>query len=315
MKRKSLITSISGTTLTKQEKELIKSEMPWGVILFKRNISSFHQTKKLIDSIKKTINDKNYPILIDEEGGKVSRLSSFLDNKIYSQKYFGDLYNFNKEKSIAIYKNYISSISMIFKDLGININTVPVLDIIKKNTNKIIGSRSYSNNLKVIKILGSICSKTYKKNKIATVMKHIPGHGSSSSDSHLILPIVKTSYKELKRIDFNCFKKINTHFAMTAHILYKNLDSKNTATHSKLIIKKIIRNEIGFKGIIISDDIAMKALKYDIFTNAKKSLEAGCNLVLYCSGNYNESKKLLKKMPLIDSFTIKKTSEFYRFLS
>ena len=102
---------------------------------------------------------------------------------------------------------------------------------------------------------------------------------------------------------------------MTAHILYTKLDSKNVVTHSKYIIKKIIRQKLKFKGILISDDISMKALKYDIFTNAKKSLEAGCNLVLYCGGNYVISKKLLRELPFIDTFTVKKTSEFYKFLS
>ena len=101
---------------------------------------------------------------------------------------------------------------------------------------------------------------------------------------------------------------------MTAHILYKKIDSKYPATHSEKIIKKIVRGYLKFRGIIISDDISMKSLKYDIITNAKKSLEAGCNLVLYCSGNYNESLKLLNEMPFIDDFTRKKTSEFYKFL-
>ena len=112
----------------------------------------------------------------------------------------------------------------------------------------------------------------------------------------------------------NCFKGTKAYFGMTAHIIYKNIDNKNPATHSPSIINRIIRKEIGFKGVLISDDIAMRALKHDIVTNAKKSLKAGCNLVLYCSGNYKESFKLLKEMPLMDKFTAKKTSEFYKFL-
>ena len=315
MKRKAIIIGVSGKSLSKKEKKLIRSEKPWGVILFKRNISNLEQTKKLIDSIKNITKDKKFPILIDEEGGKVCRLSNFLDNSPYSQKFFGDLYLKNKKFGEFMYKNYIFSICSVFKKLGININTVPVLDVLSKKTHKIIGNRSYSNQSKTIKSLGSICTKIYKKNKIATVIKHIPGHGCSSSDSHLVLPIVKDNYKKLRKLDFNCFKNIKSYFAMTAHILYKNIDKRNVATHSKIIIKKIIRKEIGFKGIIISDDISMKSLKYDIATNAKKSLQAGCNLVLHCSGNYNETLKLIKQMPVIDRFTSKKTSEFYKFLS
>ena len=111
-----------------------------------------------------------------------------------------------------------------------------------------------------------------------------------------------------------CFKNKSSHFAMTAHILYKKIDSTNASTHSKKVIKEVIRNKIGFKGILISDDVSMKALKFNIVKNAQQALKAGCNLVLYCSGNYGESKKLLNELPFIDKFTLKKTSEFYKFL-
>ena len=315
MNRKAIIISISGKSLTKKEKNLLKNEKPWGLILFKRNIINFDQTRSLIKSIRKTVNDKNFPILVDEEGGSVCRLSAFLDNRVYSQKFFGNLFESNKSLATSLYKNYISSICSVFKILGININTVPVLDVLKKKTHKIIGSRSYSGNIKTIKSLSSICIKEYKKNKISTVVKHIPGHGSSLVDSHKKLPIVKTSNKQLNKIDFNCFNNINSLFAMTAYIIYQRIDPNNVATHSKIIINQVIRKKIGFKGILISDDISMKALKYDLINNAQKSLEAGCNLVLYCSGNYSELKEIIKHIPLIDTFTIKKTSEFYKFLS
>ena len=314
MKTKALITSIAGTILSKKELNLFKTYKPWGIILFKRNIKDFYQTKKLIESIKNIFNNKNYPIIIDEEGGTVCRLTSFIDNKPYSQNFFGSLYKKNKSLAISVYKNYIFSLSSVFKTLGININTVPVLDILKKNTHKIILPRTFSDDLNIIKILGKLCIKSYKTNKIGTVIKHIPGHGSASSDSHLTLPIVNKSYKNLNKTDFSCFKTMDSHFAMTAHILFSNIDSKNVVTHSPYLIKKIIRKQIGFKGILISDDISMKALKFNLIENAKRSLAAGCNLALYCSGKYQESKRLLKELPLIDNFTIKKTSQFYKFL-
>ena len=314
MKRKALIASISGTILSKKESNLFKTYKPWGIILFKRNIKNFDQTKKLIKSIKYIFNDKNYPILIDEEGGTVCRLTSLLDNKPYSQNFFGKLYKKNKKLGFSIYDNYIYSLSSVLKKLGININTVPVLDILKKNTHKIIISRTYSSNIKIIKTLGKLCIRSYKKNKIGTVIKHIPGHWSASSDSHKTLPIVRKNQKNLNKSDFKCFKGMKSHFAMTAHILFSHIDSKNSVTHSSNLIKKIIRKQIGFRGILISDDISMKALKYDLVENAKRSLSAGCNLTLYCSGKYHESKRLLKELPLIDSFTIKKTSQFYKFL-
>tara|TARA_B110000211_G_scaffold206299_1_gene241173 strand:- start:764 stop:1711 length:948 start_codon:yes stop_codon:yes gene_type:complete len=315
MIRKAAIVSISGQTLTKKEIIIIKKEKPWGIILFKRNILSENQLINLIKNIKKIMKDKKYPILIDEEGGKISRLSNFLDNSPYNQKYFGDIYKINKNIGTKFYKLYLDSMSRVLIKNGINISTSPVLDLIKKNTHEVIGNRSYSDDPLIVNELGKLCVKFYKKNKIATVIKHIPGHGGAKSDSHFTLPKVNDTFKLLKKSDFKCFKDISSFFAMTAHILYTRIDKKNNATHSSIILKKIIRKEIGFKGILISDDISMKALKHDIIKNAQLALEAGCNLVLYCAGNTLEMKKLLNKMPYIDKFTMKKTSEFYKFLS
>jgi len=313
--RKAAIISISGPCLTKKEIAIFKKEKPWGVILFKRNILSEKQLKKLTSSIKKTMNDTNYPILIDEEGGRVTRLSNLLNNSIFDQKYFGDIYKISKKIGLSIYSNYINSISFHLRNLGININTSPVLDLHQVKSHKIIGNRSYSENPTIVKDLGQACIKFYKNNKIATVIKHIPGHGRANADSHFKLPVIKDDYKTLKKNDFKCFIKTKSFFAMTAHILYNQIDKKNNVTHSKYLIKKIIRKTIGFKGILISDDISMKALKYDIVKNAKLAHDAGCNLVLYCAGKTHETKKILKETPYIDNFTKKKTSEFYNFLS
>ena len=313
MKKKALIISIKSYKLLKEERKILLNDKPWGLILFKRNIKSLQQIKTLIKNIRKASKDKKFPILIDEEGDKVSRLREIINNNI-SQKLFGDLYKSNKEISVNLYKSYINHLCKLFKEIGININTVPVLDVLRQSTNKIINSRSFSKDPKVVEKLGKICVNQYHINKIATVIKHVPGHGCAKQDSHLKKPVVNLDFKDLNRIDFYPFKNSKSKFAMTAHILYKKLDKLNVATTSKKVISNIIRKKLGFKGIIISDDISMKALKDDLTTNAKKSLLAGCNIILYCAGNYKETRKLIKVVPFIDKFTIKKTSEFYKFL-
>jgi len=313
MKKKAIIISINNHKLTIKEEKLFSVNKPWGLILFQRNIKTLAQIKKLIKKIKKATKDQNFPILIDEEGGTVSRLSKIIINEL-SQKFFGEIFESKPKISLEIYRTYINNVCFILSDIGININTVPVLDVIRKITSKIIGRRSFSYNPNVVKKLGYICVNQYHFNKIATVIKHIPGHGCASLDSHLKMPIVKLNFNSLNQIDFLPFKSSPSKFAMTAHILYKKIDKENVATFSKKIISEIIRKKIGFKGILISDDISMKALKFDLVTNAKKSLSAGCNLVLYCAGNYKDSYKLLKEVPYIDNFTAKKTSEFYKFL-
>ena len=312
--RKAIIFGIKGTKLTFREKRLLKNGKPWGIILFSRNIKNIKQTKDLLDQIKKIFKDKKYPILIDEEGGKVNRLKNIINLDNFNQKYFGDFFVKDDKKFKIKYKAYIDMISYILNYMGININTVPVLDIIKKNSHKIISNRSFSKNKKVVSKLGQLCIKFYKSNKIATVIKHIPGHGSAKVDSHYFTPIVKNSKKNLIANDFAPFKKCKSFFAMTAHVIFNSYDNRNTATHSKTIIKSLIRKKLGFKGILISDDIAMEALKFNIITNATKALKAGCNLVLHCNANIRQMERLIKVVPNIDTFTYKKTSDFYKFL-
>ncbi len=313
MKKKAIIISIKSTKLSKNEIKLISKYKPWGLILFKRNIDSLKQIKSLIKKIRSISKDPNFPIMIDEEGKTVTRLKKIINHNI-SQKSFGSYYKSYPKRSIIIYKHYIDYLCNVLKDIGININTVPVLDVLRKKTSKIIGSRSFSFNPLIVKKLGYICVNQYEINKLGTVIKHIPGHGCAASDSHLKMPKVKLKYKDLDKIDFLPFKSNKSKFAMTAHVLYEKIDKYNVATFSKKIISEIIRKKIGFKGILISDDISMKALKYDLRTNMKKALSAGCNLALYCAGNHKETLKLLKEVPFIDKFTAKKTSEFYKFL-
>ena len=313
MKSKALIISLKGKKLSKKEEILLSKEKPWGVILFKRNLKSLKQIKDLTSKIKKLTKNKNFPIIVDEEGKTVSRLKELINHNI-SSGFFGSLFKKNKNFCLKLLRHYINSLCETLKILGININTIPVLDVLRDNTNRVIGIRSFSKDKKIVKQLGDFTIKYLHLNNISGIIKHIPGHGASLSDSHKMLPKINLNIKKLDKIDFYPFKSSKAKFAMTAHILYSKLDKKYPATFSKKIIRNIIRDKLKFKGILISDDISMKALKYDLVTNAQKSLEAGCNLVLYCSGRINDNYKLIKSLPYIDRFTEKKTSEFFKFL-
>ena len=240
MKRKAIIFGIKGTALSKEERNLIKHEKPWGIILFSRNIKNLEQLKKLVEDIKKIFKDVNYPILIDVEGGRVSRLNKIIDLSTFSQGYFGKIYKKNRKLFLNNFKIFINTVSNILNYVGVNINTVPVLDVRRKDSHKVIADRSYSKNQDVVSAVGKICIDLYKKNKICTVIKHVPGHGLSKHDSHLKTPIVRNAKNELIKKDFKPFKKCKSFFAMTAHIIYQKYDSKHTATHSKIIINKII---------------------------------------------------------------------------
>ena len=313
MKKKAIIVSIKGSKLTRREKFLFSKERPWGLILFKRNIKSLSQIKKLIINVRKLAKDSNFPIIIDEEGSTVSRLSNIFKHDV-SASLFGDLFKKNPKTAIVLYKHYLKSLCENLRQIGFNINTIPVLDVLRKNTKNIIGKRSFSDTKEIVKKLGEITIKECSSKKIINIIKHIPGHGCSTVDSHLRMPKVTLNKKTLNKIDFYPFKSTSAKLAMTAHILYSKIDSNNVSTFSSKIIKTIIRKKIGFKGILMSDDISMKALKYNLITNAKKSLEAGCNLVLYCAGNIQDNYKLIRTVPYIDKFTAKKTSEIYKIL-
>ena len=311
--RRSFITGIKGIKLSKKEVFFLRKYKPWGIILFSRNIKTIYQTQKLTSHIKKLFKDKNYPILIDEEGGQVSRLNKFIDNSIFSAKFFSNLYSKDKRKFYIYYNIYVKQITYLLNLLGININTVPVLDVRRKITNNVIGNRSFSSNPFQVSKLGKICINKFHENSIGTVVKHIPGHGLSKVDSHNKLPIVNHNSNLLNKIDFFPFKKQNAFLAMTAHIVYTSIDKKNTATHSKKIIN-IIRKKIGFKNLIMSDDISMKALKYSISKNTTQAFKAGCNLVLHCNGKYKEMLMVAKNAPLLSNFVIKKTSQLMNII-
>ena len=312
--RRSFITGIKSTTLSIKEKKFFQQYKPWGVILFSRNIKSLKQGKKLTDQIKKIFKDKNYPILIDQEGGRVNRIKKFFNADQLTGEFFGKLYLIDKKKFYNYYKIFIKQTSLMLKAIGANINTLPVLDLRSKGSSTVIGDRSFSNEPKIVSKIGDICIKNFHLNNIGTVIKHIPGHGLAKVDSHRSTPSVNKKLRYLIKRDFSTFKKKSSIFAMTAHIVYTDIDNVNTATHSKKIIQ-LIRKNIKFKNIIMSDDISMKSLKSSIKMNTLRAFNAGCDLVLHCNGNYREMKEVAIHSPLISKFIIKKTSQFYKIIS
>ena len=312
--RRSFIVGLKSTKLSNKEIIFLKKYKPWGIILFSRNIKSIKQAKKLTDKIKKIFKDKKYPILIDQEGGRVNRLSRIISFDNLTSEYFGNLFYEDKKKLYIIYRLFVDKTSYLLKTIGVNINTVPVLDLKIKGSSKVIGNRSFSKNKKIVSKMGDLCIKLFHENSIGTVIKHIPGHGLAKVDSHNFTPIIKKSLKYMNKNDFYPFKNKQSLFAMTAHVVYQNIDKLNPATHSKKLIN-LIRKRIGFKNILISDDLSMKSLKDNLKTNIIKTFSAGCNIALHCNGNLSEMRIVAENSPLLSKFIIKKTSLFYKILS
>lgn len=285
-----VIFGINGICLTKNEIDIIKNNKIYGFIFFKRNILNLSQFKILINHIK-TLSQNNPVIMIDHEGGRVNRFSNLFDQQKFSAKYFGKLYNKDKKKFAEQTKYFIKFNIKIFKYLGINTIAYPVADLTYKKTHKVIGDRSFSNDPFIVNKLSRYFIHKYQSMGINCISKHVPGHGLSVVDSHYNLPIVQESYDDLNKKDLLCFKNLNSKFMMTAHIKYSSIDKK-IATYSNKI-NNIIRNRLKFTGLIMTDDICMKALNQNIKYKTLQPLIAGYNLILHCNGNINEMKKIV----------------------
>ena len=311
--RRAFIVGLKSTEISSKEQLFLKKYKPWGIILFTRNIKNLNQTKKLTSKIRNIFDDKKYPIMIDQEGGRVSRLENIISFKNLTSDFFGKKYVKNKKDFDIYFKIFIDKTSYLLKELGININSVPVLDLRISGSSKIIGDRSFSRDPNIVSKIGDICIKAYKENSIGTIIKHIPGHGLAKVDSHFSTPYINKSLQYLLKNDFKAFKNKNSFFAMTGHLIFNQIDKDNTVTHSRKMIN-IIRKKIGFKNLLISDDLSMKSLKKGLKINTIDTFKAGCNLALHCNGKLKEMEIVGKNSPLISKFIIKKTSQFYNIL-
>ena len=297
---KPVIYGLSGLELTNNEKYFFENCGAVGFILFSRNIRDKNQVKSLINSIKE-ISDGEVLILIDQEGGRVQRLSGKDWNNYPSAKYFADLYLKNEDHSKTLCYQNFSEIDKDLSDLGINTNCAPVLDILTPKTHLVISDRTFGDNARQVTSLARQVCNAFLDNKIYPVLKHIPGHGRGTSDSHLELPIVSSSLKDLQETDFLPFMELKDQkMAMTAHILYTAIDDQLPATISSKAIG-IIRHQIGFRNILMTDDISMKALKGDVGGRSEQALKAGCDLILHCNGVMDEMQVIDRIIPNIST--------------
>lgn len=280
---KKAVVGISGFELTAEESELFQKYQPFGVILFKRNCKNETQLKLLTSSIKQII--PTTLIFIDQEGGRVARLRE------PEFREFPAANSFKTEQEV--YDNYFK-MGQYLKSLGIDVNCAPVADLYYDFADKIIGDRSFGSDVERVVKFASSTAKGLMDSGIVPIMKHIPGHGRALVDSHLKLPVVDNDLAMLEASDFAVFKGLNNiAMAMTAHVIYTALDDQTPVTISAKAID-YIRNEIGFSGIIISDDINMKALQGSLASITNQVFAAGCDLVLHCSGSIEEMREVLE---------------------
>lgn len=306
--KKPAIYGIKGLEISDEEKVFFKENGCVGFILFARNIKDIDQLKKLTASLRELM-EGDLLVLIDQEGGRVARMKPPHWNEYPSGKFFADKYLVEKSEAVSAIRNNYDAIAKDLVEVGINVDCAPLLDVSCEITHDVIGDRAYGDNVEQITDLARGVCEGLLKNDVYPVIKHIPGHGRGSCDSHLQLPKVNANLKELQETDFAVFKNFTDQkLAMTAHILYQDIDDQNCATNSKKVID-IIRNEIGFKNILMTDDLSMKALKGSFADRARNALVAGCDLILHCNGDMSEMQQINQGLEIINDNLLEKLNK------
>jgi beta-N-acetylhexosaminidase len=316
MMRTRAIYGCLGAELTADERAFYADARPWGFILFARNIADRAQVKRLVASLRETVNDPRAPVLIDQEGGRVARLRPPQWQARPAAERFALLHNDAPEAAHeAAYLN-ARLIAYDLSELGINVDCVPVLDVPVAGADAVIGDRAYGSDPTTIIELGRAVIEGMIEGGVLPVMKHIPGHGRATADTHHELPHVTTSREELSASDFVTFRSLSDcPMAMTAHVVYDAIDAQRPATTSPRVIKEIIRGEIGFDGLLMSDDLSMNALAGTLAQRAKASLFAGCDVVLHCNGKMDEMKEVAGESKPLDDISLKRAQAALAHLS
>ena len=292
---KSVIFGFDGYALTEYEKGFLRDVDPFGIILFKRNCKDPEQLYTLTDSLRNWLGRDDLFILIDQEGGYVSRLKRPKFKEYKAATAFVELAKKNLDVAkLALYLNSRLMADDLYR-LGINVNCVPVADIIYPQSNSINITRSYGDSKKMVVTLANEVVRGSLDSGVYPVVKHIPGHGRASADSHFELPRINASKEQLLKTDFAVFKELNhIQLGMTAHVVYEDIDNEFPATISKTVMD-IVRNEIEFSGVIMTDDLSMCALDGSYEERARASLEAGCDLLLHCNGDIEQMEAVAKE--------------------
>ena len=299
MVRSAFIASCSGLALSSDEKTFMRQAQPWGLILFGRNIDSPDQVRSLVSSFRSTVG-WDAPILIDQEGGRVARLRPPHWPRFPAAERMGDLYERNP--TLAQEAVYLETTLMGSEllALGIDVDCMPVLDLRFPDASGVIGDRSYAESPEVVSYLGRVACAGLLQSGVLPVLKHIPGHGRALVDSHDALPFVDASADLLAETDcapFSCLSDMP--IAMCAHVVYEAWDSRRAATESPIVIGKVIRDGIGFDGLLITDDIGMGALSGSLSSRSQAAWDAGCDLVLYCGGELDAMRSIAEIAPRI----------------
>jgi len=290
---KAIIFGCAGAELAPEERRFFAEANPLGFILFARNCVEPVQLRALVQDLRRSVSRPEAPVLVDQEGGRVQRLGPPHWKRRPAAITFANLARRDREAGREAAMLNARLMAADLHAAGINVDCAPVIDLPVPGAHDIIGDRAHGETPELVALLGQAVCDGLIAGGVQPVIKHIPGHGRARSDSHLELPAVETSLTELRRTDFRPFAALKSMpWAMTAHVLYRAIDADRPVTTSKRAIESIIRGEIGFDGVLLSDDVSMEALAGSLAERSRAVLEAGCDVALHCSGKIDEMRAI-----------------------
>jgi beta-N-acetylhexosaminidase len=295
------ITGLAGLELSPREAALLREARPCGIILFARNVESPAQVRRLTDAARSAIGADDVLVLIDQEGGRVRRLKPPHWRALPPAAAYGDMYQQDRDAALRSARLAARLTAADLAAIGINIDCTPVLDVPAAGSHGIIGDRAYGRTVEQVVALGGAVAEGFIAGGVLPVIKHIPGHGRATKDSHHDLPVVTASREDLEVSDFATFRALaSLPAAMTAHVVFTAVDADAPASTSGRVTAEVIRGSIGFDGLLMSDDLGMHALTGSIGERARAVLAAGSDLALLCSGDARETEEVAAVVPMLE---------------
>jgi beta-N-acetylhexosaminidase len=297
MAARAFITGLSGLTLTADERAFLRDARPWGLILFKRNIQDPAQVSALVGEVLRELGGEA-PVLVDQEGGRVQRLGPPHWPVYPPGAAYGRLYDRDPEAGLAAARLGARLIAADLLPLGINVDCLPLADVPVGGADAVIGDRAYGETSAKVAAIAAAVAEGLAAGGVLPVLKHIPGHGRATADSHERLPTVATDRATLDATDFAAFRPLKKlPLGMTAHVVFTAIDPVLPATTSATMVREVIRGFIGFDGLLMSDDVSMNALSGSIAERTRASIAAGCDVALHCNGKLDEMRAVASEAP------------------
>jgi beta-N-acetylhexosaminidase len=301
MNVRAFICGVSGLELTSTERGFLREADPWGLILFKRNVESPEQVRRLVGSFRERVGRDEAPVLIDQEGGRIQRLGPPHWPSYPPGSDYGRLYDRERSQGLAAARLGGRLMAADLAALGISVDCLPVADVPVAGSNAVIGDRAYGLSPAKVAAIAAAIAEGLRAGGVLPVVKHMPGHGRATVDSHAELPTVDADRATLEQTDFIAFRALNhLPLAMTAHIVFSAIDPVAPATISATIVREVIRGSVGFDGVLMTDDISMGALAGTIAARVRASIAAGCDIVLHCNGRADEMQSVAAEVPVLE---------------